>query len=229
MRAGARELGRDDGAPFLATYVNPHTIDQTRDDRALLDELRRFDLLYPDGIGLVWAARLLGAALPERVTASDFLPDFCRAAASRGLSIFLLGGEPGVADAAAERLARVAPGLRLAGARSGFFSSGAEEAALIEEIRAAGPAACLVAMGSPLQERWILAHARALGVPLVWGIGGALDFHSGRKRRAPRWMMALGIEWAHRMALEPRRLWRRYLIGNARFAWRVVVERSRSL
>jgi N-acetylglucosaminyldiphosphoundecaprenol N-acetyl-beta-D-mannosaminyltransferase len=229
IRAARGELGERTGRPFRATYVNPHTINQLRDERALIDELRRFDLLYPDGVGLVWAARALGQWLPERVTASDFLPDFCRAAAALRLRVFLVGGESGVADAAARRLAADAPGLRVVGTHAGFFASAADEIALVETIRGARIDACLVGMGSPRQERWILDHGDRLGVPLLWGVGGVFDFYSGRRRRAPQWMMALGLEWLHRMALEPGRLWRRYLLGNVRFAIRTGFEWFRLL
>ncbi len=229
-RAARGELAAQPaGAPFLATYANPHTINQLRDERGFVDELRRFDLVYPDGIGLVWAGRALGMPLAERVTASDFLPEFCRVAASGGLRLFFVGGEPGVADEAARRLAALAPGLEVAGTHPGFFASAEDEAALVERIRGLGVAACLVGMGSPRQERWILRHAERLGAPLAWGVGGVFDFYSGRHARAPRWMMTLGIEWLHRMALEPRRLWRRYLVGNARFAARTLFERARIL
>ncbi len=229
LRAAGAELGRGAGAPFLATYLNPHTVNQSCEERGFADELRRFDLLYPDGIGLVWAARILGHGLPERVTASDFLPDFCRAAAPLGLRLFLLGGEPGVAAEAAEELRVLAPGVNVVGTHDGYFASAEAERATIESVRSLAVDACLVGLGSPRQERWILAHAAELGAPLVWAVGGVFDFYSGRKRRAPRWMMRLGVEWAHRMALEPERLWRRYLIGNARFAARAVHERIRLL
>lgn len=230
VRAARGELAEARaGAPFLATYANPHTVNQLRDERGFVDELRRFDLLYPDGIGLVWASRALGAALRERVTASDFLPDFCRAAAAHGLTLFFVGGEPGVAAEAARRLAALAPGVAIAGTHPGFFASAEEERTLVERIRGLGVAACLVGMGSPRQERWMLCHAERLGAPLAWGVGGVFDFYSGRHARAPRWMRMLGIEWLHRMALEPRRLWRRYLVGNARFAARTLFERSRLL
>lgn len=229
IRAARGEIRPSSRAPFLATYLNPHTLNQARDERGFADELRRFDLLYPDGIGLVWASRFLGQALPERVTASDFLPDFCRAAAPLGVRLFLLGGEPGVAALAAERLRALAPGVEIVGAHAGFFASAADERAVVEAIRGLAVDACLVGLGSPRQERWILARARELGASLVWGVGGAFDFHSGRKPRAPRWMMSLGVEWAYRMVREPKRLWRRYLIGNARFAARTVHERLRLL
>ncbi len=229
LRAAHRELGRARDAPFLATYLNPHTVNQSCEERGFADELRRFDLLYPDGIGLVWAAHILGLALPERVTASDFLPDFCRAAAALGLRLFLLGGEPGVSTEAAEKLRALAPGVNIVGTHDGYFASPVAERAVIEAVRALAADACLVGLGSPRQERWILAHAAELGAPLVWAVGGVFDFYSGRKRRAPRWMMQLGVEWVHRMALEPERLWRRYLIGNTRFAARAVHERLRLL
>ena len=101
----------------------------------------------------------------------------------------------------------------------------AEERAVAERVRTSGAAACLVAMGSPLQERWILEHGVATGARLLWAVGGALDFHAGAKRRAPRAVQRLGLEWAFRLALEPRRLARRYLIGNAAFALATLRER----
>ena len=219
-RAGGRETG-----PFRAGYLNPHSINLCRRDARLAEELRGFDLLYPDGIGLVWAARWLGHPLAERVTASDFLPDLCRGAAAAGRSLYFVGGAPGVAETAARRLGEEAPGLEIRGVDHGFFDDpGAGE--VVARVRDARPDLCLVGLGSPRQERWVLHHAPALGVPVVWSVGGVFDFYSGRRRRAPAWMQRLGVEWAHRMALEPRRLWRRYLLGNLAFLAATLRERS---
>lgn len=213
--------------PFLATYVNPHTVNQARHDVTFAEELRHFDLSYADGIGIVWASRVNGRPLPERVTATDFLPDFCRSAAASEVSVYLLGGKPGVAEQARDRLCSAAPGLKVVGCRDGFFGS-ADAEAVAAEVRRARPDVCVVAMGSPRQERWILANANSLGVPLLWAVGGAFDFHAGLKPRAPRWLIKLGLEWAFRMALEPGRLGTRYIYGNAMFAWATFREAIRS-
>jgi N-acetylglucosaminyldiphosphoundecaprenol N-acetyl-beta-D-mannosaminyltransferase len=177
-------------------------------------------LVVPDGISLVYAARLLGTPLKGRVTGVDVLQGLCAKAAERGLSVFFLGGRRGAAEEAAARLKSVHPKLKVAGTSCPPYGFHLREAGLNEvsrEVLAAQPDILFVALGAPKQEYWIYEHGLKLGVPLSIGIGGSFEMISGMTRRAPRWIQAAGFEWLFRLAMEPRRLWMRYLIGNVQF------------
>jgi exopolysaccharide biosynthesis WecB/TagA/CpsF family protein len=214
--------------PLFVTYLNAHNVNVSARDSRYVATLARADVVYADGMSVVWASRLLaGRGLPERVNAGDFFPAFCRACAGRGLSLYLLGSEPRVSSRCANRLCSTVPGLRIAGATDGFWGRGGEfesEERLIESIRRAGPDILLVGLGVPRQELWAERHAADLGVPVIWCVGALFEYYGGRRARAPVWMRRLGLEWAFRLALEPRRLARRYLLGNAEFLWRVARE-----
>ena len=199
-----------------------------------LDHLRRlqrdasFRALYEasrlrvaDGMPLLWAARLQGTPLPERVAGSDLTHDLAAGLAARGGRLFLLGGDPGVAQQAGEVLAAAHPGLVIAGVACpapGFERDPAAMAALREALAAARPDLVYVALGSPKQER--LIHELQAVLPRAWwiGVGISFSFVTGAVRRAPRWMRACGLEWTHRLAQEPRRLARRYLVDGIPFA-----------
>jgi N-acetylglucosaminyldiphosphoundecaprenol N-acetyl-beta-D-mannosaminyltransferase len=169
-------------------------------------------LVLADGMPLVWASRRLGTPVPERVAGADLIFGLADLAARRGYGVFLLGGAPGVAEAAARNLEARAPGLRVVGAHAPPFGelSDAETAELVARVRAARPDLLLVALGQPKGERWIARHHRALGVPVSIQVGAALDFAAGRARRAPIWLQRAGLEWAYRLAREPARLGGRY-------------------
>lgn len=210
-------------SPLTLLYANAHTMNLAGTDsryRALLNEA---DLVYCDGTGVQLAARLLGDSLPERMTGADWIHDLARLCADHGHSLFLLGGTQGSAAEAAARLQLQNSGLEIAGTRAGFDLDGDA----IEAIRSSGADILLVGMGSPTQERWIATHRSELDVPVVWAVGALFDFVSGRIPRGPRWMTDHGLEWLCRLAVEPRKLWRRYLIGNPRFLWRVLRTRAR--
>ena len=177
-------------------------------------------LVVPDGISLVYAARILGHPLKERVTGVDLFQSLCGRAAERGLRVYLLGGRAGAAEEAAAKLQSINPGLCVAGTFCpawGFHLREEGQREVESEILAARPHILFVALGAPKQEYWIYEHLEKLGVPLAMGIGGSFEMVSGATRRAPRWVQAGGMEWLFRLALEPRRLWKRYLIGNLQF------------
>lgn len=192
------------------------------------------DLALADGMPIVWASRLLGAPLPEKVSGSDLVLPLLARAAARGWRVFLLGAGPGVAEAAAERLRRelrvevVGTAAPMVSAAPGAPDPEGDRA--VEEIRAARPQLVLVAFGAPKQERWMHARRAALAPSVLLGVGASLDFLAGRVRRAPRWMSRGGLEWLWRLAREPRRLSRRYLVEDPRFLavlWRTARERRR--
>lgn len=212
-------LAEEPGEHLVAT-VNPEFVMRARADPAFAAVLRTADLCLPDGAGVVWAARRRGARL-ERVAGADLVPRVASLCARRGWPIFFLGAGPGVAEAAAATLAEAAPGLRVAGVHAGSPAPEDDEVSL-GLIRAGSPRILLVAYGAPRQELWIHRHRGRLGVPVAIGVGGALDFLSGRAARAPRWMRRAGLEWLHRLAREP---WRaRRMAVLPLFAARVLKE-----
>ncbi|TAJ23395.1 MAG: glycosyltransferase [Planctomycetota bacterium] len=190
-------------------------------DAALRASYARADLVVADGMPLVWAARLQRTPLPARVAGSDLIWSLSRAAADSGRSVYLLGGDPGTADAAAAELRVRFPGLRVAGTccpEPGFERRAGEIEALAARIGAARPDIVFVALGSPKQEALI---ERLRGrVPNAWwmGVGISFSFVAGAVPRAPAWARSAGLEWLHRLAQEPRRLARRYLVDGLPFA-----------
>ncbi len=199
--------------PNLARQVitlNPEMLYTAQRDAGIKELLNRGDLVVADGHGIVWAAARLGHPLPERVAGIDLVRSLATQASKMGWRIYLLGGKPGVAEAAAGSLRLQHPGLQVVGASHGFFSA-SEQPSLIRQIRAAHPDLLLVGLGFPKQERFIGEHRRELGSLVAVGVGGSLDVLSGRLRRSPAWVQRLRLEWLFRVFQEPAR-WRRLLI-----------------
>lgn len=173
------------------------------------------DLSVADGQWVVWASRFLGTPLPGKVSGSDLILPLAREAGRKGRPIFLLGGAPGVAEAAGQRLEK--EGAIVCGWESPQIDLATPQDSLVARIAAAKPALILVALGCPRQELWIHRYRDRLRPAVLLGVGGTLDFITGRIRRAPAWISKAGLEWAFRLALEPRRLARRYLVNDPRF------------
>lgn len=211
---------RDRAAPLFVTYLNAWCTDIAVRDAAYSAVLHSADAVYADGQAVVWASRFLGDPVPERVNAADFIGDFCRAAARAGLRMYLVGSRDGVAAAAADALRAQAPGLQVVGAEHGHFADGGEEA--VTRIAAAAPDLVIVGMGVPLQEKWAWGNRARLNTRAIWCVGAMFEYHGGARTRAPVWVRKAGMEWLFRLALEPGRLWHRYLVGNAKFVWRVL-------
>jgi N-acetylglucosaminyldiphosphoundecaprenol N-acetyl-beta-D-mannosaminyltransferase len=210
------------GSPHQLAVVNAAKLVKMDDDPELAAIVRAADLVLADGMSVVWAARLLGRGLPERVTGIDLMDRLVGRAAELGYRVFFLGAEAEVCRRVVSRYRARYPGLAVAGWRDGYFAQ-EEEAALCEQIRRARPDILLVAMGTPAKERWIHRHLHELGVPVCHGVGGSFDVVAGRVRRAPRLVQNAGGEWLWRLFQEPRRLWRRYLATNGRFAAKLVI------
>lgn len=211
-----------DGGPPLSVFsLNVDMAVKCRRDPAFGELLARGSLVTPDGMPIVWLGRALGVPLPERVAGSDLVPRLCARCARDGRSVYFLGAAPGVAARAAERLSRASPGLRVAGVVSppqGFDRDPAALDAVIAGVRAAAPDVVFVALGAPKQERLIVDRGAEMGAKVLLGIGGSLDMAAGDVRRAPALLQRSGGEWLWRLALEPRRLWRRYLWEDLPFA-----------
>lgn len=205
----------------LIYTLNALTLLLAYEDPAYAEVLARADVTLADGIGAVWAVRRLTGRRVERVTGVDLIGDLCRLCTVEGQSVFLLGGRPGVAERAAEKLRKSHPGLRIAGARDGFWRP-EEEDEMIRAVNRAGADLLLVGLGQPRQEQFLDRQREQLAARLAMGVGGSFDVIAGNLRRAPLWMRRSGLEWLFRLGLEPwriRRVWR--LPG---FVWRVLRE-----
>jgi N-acetylglucosaminyldiphosphoundecaprenol N-acetyl-beta-D-mannosaminyltransferase len=207
-------------------YVNAHVVNQSRVTPGLGDALRRADLVYCDGYGVRLAARAMGLEVPHRMTGADWIWGLAGLCELSGQSIYVLGSEPPVAQEAAARLSEFYPKLDVVGAHHGFFEPGSpHNQRVIEDILEHAPRIVLVGMGTPKQELWADRYADELGGAVVWTVGALFDYVSGHMPRAPRWLADNGLEWIFRLAIEPQRMWRRYLIGNPVFLSRVLNEK----
>lgn len=175
-------------------------------DKDFCEMLNRADLILPDGAGVVKAARILKTPLKQKVAGIDFAANMLSVFAEEGTKLFLLGSKPGVAEAAAEKMQTLAPGLTVCGTADGYFK---DEAPVIDKINASGAQALFVCLGAPKQEKFMFAHRTELtSVRLMAGLGGSLDGFAGNVKRAPKWMIKLQLEWLYRLIKEPKRLGR---------------------
>jgi polysaccharide pyruvyl transferase CsaB len=216
--ADAVELYIKKRKPRLVVTLNAEMIVMAKNDEYFKSILMKADLLIPDSIGIVWAGKLRA-----RVPGVDMVDELAKRAAGRGYTIFLLGSKEGVAKKAAKELIRRYPGLRIVGARSGYFSSGQEQE-LIEEVRKTKPDILLAGLGMGKQEKWIADNLYTLGVPVSLGVGGSFDVIAGETRRAPKWIRSAGLEWLYRFAQQPTRVKR--MMALPRFVLMVMRERG---
>jgi len=203
--------------------LNAAKVVSARKDRRLAQVIDTADLVSADGQPLVWVSRLLGAPLPERVTGIDLMLKLLELAEAERFRVFFLGARPEVLRRAIGNLSKRHPRLVVAGSHDGYFRD-SENDSICEAVNTAEPDILFVAMSSPKKEYWVADSAHKLGVPLIVGVGGALDVVAGDVARAPTWMQRAGLEWAFRVLQEPGRLWRRYLTTNAQFLMLVAAE-----
>jgi N-acetylglucosaminyldiphosphoundecaprenol N-acetyl-beta-D-mannosaminyltransferase len=214
----------DGGQSEYVAVTGMHGISEALKDPNFREILKQAGLVVPDGMPLVWLARWHNRPLRRRVTGSELMETFCRETGSK-YRHFFYGGAPGVAEGLA----------RVLGERYGIVVAGVyvppfrpltqdEERELEDAVKAAAPDILWVGLSTPKQERWMHAHRNTLRVPVMLGVGAAFDMGSGKLKRAPVWMQNAGLEWFYRMAVEPRRLWRRYLITIPAAACQVILE-----
>ena len=221
--ARALAWARGGGPPRTVVTMNAALLVALRSDAALARACRSGDLVVADGVPVVWASRLAGVALPGRVCGVDLMDRLVGAAAANRLPVYFLGARDEVVRALVRACERRHPGLAVAGVRDGYFGPG-EEPEVVERIRRSGAAMLFVGMPSPFKETFLERNRAALGVPVLMGVGGSFDVLAGYVRRAPRLLQSAGLEWLWRLAMEPRRLWRRYLVSNALFLARAAGE-----
>jgi len=203
-----------------------HGVMESQRDASLRRIHNAAGLVTPDGMPLVWLCRRAGYHHVQRVYGPDLMLALCQQSVEHGYRHYLYGGAPGVASQLADRLTQRFPGLAVVGWDAPPFrpSTEAEDAVAVAAINTARPDIVWVGLGTPRQERWMAEHRDRLQAPVLLGVGAAFDFHAGVKKQAPAWMQRTGLEWLFRLAREPRRLWRRYLVYNPQFLGLVLLQ-----
>jgi N-acetylglucosaminyldiphosphoundecaprenol N-acetyl-beta-D-mannosaminyltransferase len=212
-------------SPTYIVTPNAQHINNLQDDSLFRKIYSKAFLVIPDGVSIIWAAKFLKTPLKGKISGINLFEKLCQQGASKPLKIFLLGGRPQAAERAAMILEQRHPGLKIAGTYCppyGFESNPLEIARLNQTILDAAPNLLFVGLGSPKQEKWIYDNYQQLKVPVSIGIGVSFEFVAGMVKRAPIWMQENGLEWLFRLLVEPKRLWRRYILGNPRFIFLVL-------
>ena len=213
------ELLAGEGAHYVVT-PNPEIVETCRADAEAMAAVNGADLVLPDGIGVIYGAKLLGTPLKSRVPGIEFGTAMLAHCAETGKRVYLFGAKPGVAEQAAKNLCEKLPGLQIAGTHDGYFTD-AESDVIAAEIRTSGADMALVCLGAPKQECFMHDHRAELNVRLMIGLGGSLDGFAGTVRRAPKWMIRLQLEWLYRLLREPSRIGRMMRLPKFVFAaWR---------
>ncbi len=207
----------EEGAFVQQVSINAAKLVALRHDSELRDVVNRCGLVNADGQSVVWASRLLGDPLPERVAGIDLMYALITMAEREGYSVYILGARHEVLETAIKRLRETYPSLRIAGYRDGYFSD-EQSSEVAHAIRESGAQMLFVAISSPRKEHWLGEYGASLNVPFVMGVGGSIDIVAGITRRAPLAWQRLGVEWLYRLLQEPRRMLRRYLVTNAQFS-----------
>jgi len=213
-------LRSPEGRTHTVFFVNAHTLNLATEDPAYRACLNGADLVFGDGTGVRWAARMRRRRLLDNVNGTDLLPPLLAATSGRGLRLYLLGATADTIERTAQTVRDTFPGWALAGYRDGYMTP-EEVPAVVARINEARPDLLLVGMGNPLQERWLADNQRALSVPVAVAVGGLFDHWAGNLKRAPRWVRRFGFEWLQLLVQQPHKA-QRYLIGNPLFLWRAV-------
>jgi len=198
------------------SYVNAHCMNISAQDIEYKNILNHIDLVYADGIGVVFGAKFLNLSLPCRITAADVFFDFCRKCSSTNLKLYFLGGRPGIAGEAASKLKQKITNLSIIGYHDGYFTD-KEESIVLSDINKKQPDILVIGLGAPIQEKWVNKNFNFLNVKVFWCVGGLFDLISGNLRRGPKWMTDNNLEWLSRLIITPHKVWKRYLIGIPMF------------
>ncbi|HEX7973595.1 MAG TPA: WecB/TagA/CpsF family glycosyltransferase [Anaerolineales bacterium] len=218
--------GGDEGKCPARTilYVNAHCLNIASVDQNYRSLLNQADLVYPDGISVVWAGKLLHGCQMYKITGADWIYNFCEAAVRRCLRVYILAGKPGIAALAGANLERIYPGLQIVGARDGYFAE-KSESEVLQELAQTSPDVVFVGMGVPRQEKWIADHRAEIATPVCWAVGALFDYVAGKEPRVPVWLNALALEWLWRLLIDPTGKWKRYLFGNPLFIFRILLQK----
>ncbi|MBR6522249.1 MAG: WecB/TagA/CpsF family glycosyltransferase [Oscillospiraceae bacterium] len=200
--AKAFELMEQRRSAYVVT-PNPEIVWMCRDNSALKESVAEADLVVPDGIGVIYGAKILGTPLQERVPGIDLATKLFERLPESGKTLYLLGAKPGIAEMAAENISKQFPGIKICGTADGYFK---DDAPVVEKINAAAPDLLLVCLGAPKQEIWMHSNADKLNVGLMMGLGGVLDVFAGTVQRAPKSWQKLGLEWLYRLIKQPSRI-----------------------
>ncbi|MCA1032229.1 WecB/TagA/CpsF family glycosyltransferase [Bacillus timonensis] len=206
-------------------FMNAHCYNVAQKEERYRTVLQKADFILNDGIGIELGAKLYGIKMKENMNGTDFVPKLLNLASQKGYTVFLLGGSPGIAEKAANRLSKLMPGLKIIGTHHGYFSED-DNSQVISEINKVSPDILIVGRGVPIQEEWIDRNKTSLNSAIILGVGAFIDFASGRIKRAPRVLRTIRAEWLFRFLLEPKRMWRRYLVGNFLFFYYVIKNRT---
>ncbi len=217
------DLGRKEPVFF----INADCLNISCTDDGYRTILQSQDIVLPDGAGINIACRVIGERLVANLNGTDLIPRLWEIAPGKGYRFFLLGAAPGVTGRMKAKLEETYPGIEIVGEHHGYFDHETESESVTDIINASKPNVVLVAFGAPVQEKWIHQYKDKIESNLVVGVGGLFDFYSGDKKRAPVWMRSSGLEWMYRLYLEPGRLWRRYIVGNPLFVYRVLKWKKR--
>ncbi len=207
--------------PVQHVVLNASKVVAMSKDPALREVIASCPVINADGMSVVLASKLLRRPLPERVTGIDLFLELVARCAEDGRGVYFLGATDEVLEELVRRFREQYPSLKISGYRNGYWD---DDAAVVREVHDAGADLLFLAIPSPRKEFWLGEHLDALGVPFVMGVGGSFDVVAGKVRRAPVWVQRIGCEWIYRVVQEPRRLWKRYLVGNAQFAWLTIKE-----
>ena len=214
--------------PHYIAVVNAAKLVKMRHDEELRQSILAADIVGADGVPVVWASRWLGLPLPGRVNGTDLMMDLLEKGNQHGYRIFFFGAQAEVLDQVLDVVRTQYPGVKIAGARHGYFTQD-EEWDIVRQIQSSQADILFIAFGTPMKELWIKKYLQAMEVPVVHGVGGSFDVLAGIIPRAPVWMQNGGLEWLFRLLQEPRRMWRRYLYTNTQFVLLFLREWSRRL
>lgn len=208
--------------PTNLFFANADCFNIAFEDEEYHDILEKSQCTFGDGVGVRIASKVFGSPIIDNVNGTDMFPLLCDLCLKNNFTMYFLGAKPGIADITKKKTEQKYPGIKIAGCHHGYFKGEDEISRIISNINNSRADILLVALGVPLQEKWIMKYSAQIHAPVKLGVGGLFDFYSDTVARAPLWVRKLALEWLYRLIQEPRRLWRRYLLGNPLFIYRMI-------